>query len=139
MYSHRFRICETTTGAPVNPRDLAIAALAGHIRRITIDPTGRITNLGRRQRLFTGAAREAILLMGPQCTYPGCNRTIGLHIDHLQEWARNNGTTDITNGGPTCPQHNNAKHTNTTTVTRDETGWHHHRTDGTEIAPRWSG
>ena len=37
-----------------------------------------------------------------------------------------------------CGPHNRAKHTAkfTVTVTGNHTGWHHHRPDGTEIAPR---
>ena len=35
-----------------------------------------------------------------------------------------------------CPRCNRAKHASQITVRRDQTGWHYHRRDGTEIAPR---
>ena len=135
--SERFRLCETVSGAPVSNRDLAIAALLGHIRRVVVDSAGRVIDLGRRQRLFTGAAREAVLLAGNSCTWPGCDEhSYNLHIDHMSAWAQLKGSTSPHNGAPMCAKHNHAKHHSKITVKRDETGWHHYRPDGTEIAPR---
>ncbi|MEO7398825.1 MAG: DUF222 domain-containing protein [Ilumatobacteraceae bacterium] len=134
--SPRMRLCETVSGAPVDPHDLAIAALIGHIRRVVVDSTGRVIDLGRRRRLFTGATREAVLLNGDHCSWPGCETTTGIHIDHLTPWAALHGATNPLNGAPTCPHHNRDKHDHHITVTRNHTGWHHHRPNGTEIAPR---
>ncbi len=131
------RLCETASGAPVDPHDLLIAALIGNIQRIVVDPAGRAIHLGRKRRLFTGAAREAVLLTADRCTHPGCGlRHPNIHIDHLDGWATKCGNTDPFNAGPACPGHNNDKHTHGYTVYRDQTGWHHIRPDGTEIAPR---
>ena len=135
--SERFRLCETVSGAPVSNRDLAIAALLGHIRRVVVDSTGRVIDLGRRSRLFTGAAREAVLLAGNNCYWPGCDEhSYNLHIDHMSAWSQLHGSTSPHNGAPMCAKHNHAKEHGRITVKRDETGWHHHRPDGTEIAPR---
>ena len=135
--SQRFRLCETATGAPASSRDLAIAALIGQIRRVVVDTAGRVIDLGRRRRLFTGAAREAVLLAGSQCCGPGCdNRSFNIHIDHLSAWAALNGATSPTNAGPMCAKHNQAKEQSRIRVKRDETGWHHYRPDNTEITPR---
>ena len=47
------------------------------------------------------------------------------------------GHTDQDNAGPNCGWCNRTKHQLNLTVTRDHTGWHYHRPDGTEITPRW--
>jgi len=134
--SERMRLCETDSGAPVDLYDLAVAALIGQVQRIVSDPNGRPIHLGRRSRLFVGAAREAVLLMGDRCTQPGCHiRGRPVQIDHTTPWAMH-GHTNANNGGPACGHHNRYKHNQRVTVMRDETGWHHYRPDGTEIAPR---
>lgn len=128
---------ETADGAPVDPRDLVVAALVGQVRRVLVDTVGRVIDLGRRSRLFTGAAREAVLLAGNRCTHPGCEcRGAPIQIDHLLPWARDRGPTNPANGGSPCAHHNRAKHTADLRVMLDRTGWHTYRSDGTEIAPR---
>ena len=103
----RFRLCETAPGAPVDPRDLVVAALIGQVRRVVVDSAGRVINLGRRSRLFVGAAREAVLLSGDRCCWPGCDTRAGrIQIDHLSGWATLGGATNPHNGGPECPAHN---------------------------------
>ena len=135
--SERSRFCETASGAPIDPHDLVVAALIGQVRRVVVDSAGRVIDLGRRSRLFTGAAREAVLLSGDRCCWPGCDlRTGNIQIDHLSPWAARWGPTNPFNGGPECPAHNRGKHHGRITVMRDALGWHHFRPDGTEIAPR---
>ena len=135
--SWREHLCETSDGTPVNPKDLLTAALLGKVRRVIIDSAGRVIDLGRKSRVFTGAAREAVLLSGDRCSWPGCEmRIAGIQIDHLQPWARARGDTHPCNGGPNCGHHNRAKHNQSISVIRDRTGWHYYRPDGTEIAPR---
>ena len=132
----RLRLCETNAGTPVDPVDLAIAALFGRITHIVSDPIGRPIKLGRRSRLFTGAAREAILLMNDRCTRHGCHVSGGeIQLDHTHPWIIG-GLSDPENAGPMCGPHNRHKHTQRITSKLDETGWHHYRPDGTEIAPR---
>ena len=82
--SERLWMCHTASGVPVDPPDLVIAALIGNIRNVVTDSTGRVIDLGRKQRLFTGAVREAVLLSGNRCCWPGCEQTGPfLQIDHL--------------------------------------------------------
>ena len=134
--SERLRLCQTVNGAPLSNRELLIAALTGQIRRVIIDSAGRVIDLGRRQRLFTGAAREAVKLFGDRCCWPGCEHNLAnIHLDHLEAFATN-GTTNPKNGAVMCPAHNQAKQHHRIRVKRDQTGWHHYRPDGTEIAPR---
>ena len=126
------RRCETTTGVAVSRRDAVIASFLGHVRRVVIDSSGRVTDLGRRRR-FTGGAREAVLLDGRRCLWPGCGRASSRNqIDHTHEHARG-GLTTPSNGGPACGRHNRLK-SQGYVAHRDAAGtWHVHRPDGTEL------
>jgi Domain of unknown function (DUF222) len=124
--------CETITGVPISTRDAVIASFVGHVRRVVIDSSGRVIDLGRRRR-FTGAARDAVLLDGRRCMWPGCGRASSRNqIDHTHEHARG-GLTTPHNGGPACGRHNRLK-SQGYTAHRDAHGtWHVHRPDGTEL------
>ena len=67
--------------------------------------------MGRKRRLFKGAARVAAKLMACHCGHPGC--TISAHfaeVDHLDEWGRDGGSTDVVNSNIKCKGHNPLKH-----------------------------
>jgi hypothetical protein len=112
------------------------AALIGHIRRVVFDTAGVVIDLGRRKRLFTGGARDAVFLADRWCIWPGCDLRSGrCQTDHTQPWATSNGPTSPNNGGPACARHNRWKQHGYRTQ-RDPTGnWHTYRPDGTEIGP----
>ncbi|MCU1395046.1 MAG: hypothetical protein JWM34_3474 [Ilumatobacteraceae bacterium] len=135
--SERVRYCQTAGGHQVDPKALAAAALIGKVQRLVSDPRGLTINLGRSSRLFRGSARDAVLLAGDRCCWPGCGLRAGqIQVDHMDPWVALFGNTDPTNGAPMCGKHNRGKHSSGVTTTCDETGWHHFRADGTEIAPR---
>ncbi|MBI4936147.1 MAG: DUF222 domain-containing protein [Actinobacteria bacterium] len=127
------RRCEDAKGRVVDPRAVVAASLVGQVRRLVIAADGVVLNMGRRQRLFTGQLREAVLLSARRCTVIGC--TVPGHrcqADHLVPAARG-GPTDVANGGPACRFHNPFKNNGTRTI-RDAKGrWHTYRPDGTEI------
>jgi hypothetical protein len=126
--------CRTAAGVAVDPRDVIVAALAGHVRRIVVDSTGVIVNMGRRQRLFTGAVRDAILALQPWCMWTGC-RARSRQVDHLLPWARG-GLTDAANAGGVCGHHNRWRTRGYRTCRGPDGEWHHYRPDGTEIGWR---
>ncbi len=137
--STRRRLCVASDGTPLDPVDAVAAAFAGHVRRIVIDGAGRIVDVGRRRRLFTGAAREAALLQavldgtGGRCLWPGCGRRRRCQIDHLHEW-RHDGATDLFNAALLCGRHNRFKSIGYSIVPRRRTArWHMYRPDGTEF------
>ena len=66
---------ETDSGIVVPPEHLLQAALHGQVRRVIVDTDGVVLDMGRRRRLFNGAARVAAKLMASHCGHPGC--TIG--------------------------------------------------------------
>jgi hypothetical protein len=68
-----------------------------------------VIDMGRRQRLFTGAAREAAMLLVLRCDHPGCELPADwCDVDLAVVWATG-GTTDQTNSGIECNTHNTTK------------------------------
>lgn len=127
------RRCETSSGHQLDPADMLAAALCGHVRRVVLDSTGVVIDLGRRSRLFTGGARDAVLLGDRWCMWPGCDLRSGrCQTDHSTPWVKGGPTTSH-NGGPACGRHNRWKQRGYTAL-RDEQGrWHIYRPDGSEI------
>jgi hypothetical protein len=129
----RQRRCETAGGIPVPPGDVIAAMIWGQVRRVVVDSAGVVINMGRRRRLFTGNAKQAVLLQSSRCVVAGCAAPIRrCQADHLTEW-HHHGLTDGANGAPMCGRHNRLKN-HGYRVHRDHDGfWHTHRPDGTEI------
>ena len=127
------RGCETTSGIPVTPDDAVRAALAGYVPRVVLDSAGVVIDLGRRRRLFTGAAADAVRLAATRCGFQGCDIEVSLcEIDHLIDWVRHSPTAPR-NGAPLCRTHNQAK-TRSFRVERDDNGrLHTHRPDTTNL------
>jgi hypothetical protein len=130
----RRRRSETTSGVMLPPAEVLLAMMWGRIRKVMLDPAGVVIDLGRKQRLFTGGARDAVLLQALRCLWPGCSMPAGrCQADHLIAWS-DLGTTEPGNGGPLCGWHNRHK-SRGYRVWRDAEGyWHTYRPDGTEIA-----
>ncbi|MEO6653130.1 MAG: DUF222 domain-containing protein [Ilumatobacteraceae bacterium] len=130
------RRCETSTGIQVHPHDVLRAALTGHVRRVVVDSAGVVIDLGRRQRLFTGPARDAAKLLIRHCEHPGCDLPVEwCDVDHATEWA-DGGPTDQHNAGPECRRHNLAKTRQRWRKQRAVNGRNYTiRPDGTVILP----
>ncbi len=130
------RRCETSAGTPVHPDDVLAATIHGHIRRVVLDGAGVVTNMGRRRRLFTGAAREAAQLSARRCSRRGCTVPAEVcDIDHVHDHAKG-GATDTINGDPECGGHNREKNRGYTTIRDPRTGRVvHYRPDGTPMKP----
>ncbi|HEY7626381.1 MAG TPA: DUF222 domain-containing protein [Ilumatobacteraceae bacterium] len=129
------RRCETIDGHQLDPTDVLAAALVGRVRRVVLDSAGVVVDLGRKRRVFTGSARDAVLLGDRWCTWPGCGLRSGrCQIDHSRPWSHD-GETRPDNGGADCGHHNRWKQRGYRTW-RDSNGrWHVVRPDGTEIGP----
>jgi len=126
--------CETSHGAPLDPLDVLVAAALGHVRRVVLDSAGVVVDLGRKQRLFTGALREVLLALERHCFWSGCHHP-PRQVDHVLPFA-NAGPTDARNAGPACGHHNRWR-TRGYRTWRDPDGhWHHQRPDGTELGWR---
>ena len=127
------RRCETDSGINLLPDDVVRASLQGHVRRVVMNSAGVVIEMGRKQRLFTGAAREAAKLMATSCDHPGCGVAATFaQVDHVTEWS-DQGTTDPENSSIACQRHNPTKHTHYR-VKRTGRGYViYHRRDGTPM------
>jgi hypothetical protein len=129
----RERRCETIDGTPLSREAVLAAMLIGRLRGYITDPRGVVVHLGRKRRLFTGGARDAVKLQDPRCTQPGCDLTGGhLQVDHAVPWDAG-GTTDPENGDMDCGHHNRFKTRGYRTVRRDDGSWDIYRPDGSRI------
>lgn len=128
------RSCHTVDGVWVNPAEVVARALTDHVRRVVFDSAGTVVELGRRRRLFTGAAREASLFQALRCYWKGCWVAASkCQVDHVTAW-RDDGRSDPGNGAPACGHHNRAKEQGFH-AWRDASGeWRLRRPDGTEVA-----
>jgi hypothetical protein len=115
--------CETDSGVVIDAYDMLVAAAMGHVRRVVLDSAGVVVDMGRKQRLFTGPLREAVLFGSRRCTWAGCNvRGSVCQADHVLPWS-NAGPTSASNGGPECGHHNRWKSRGyRTTATSTATG-----------------
>jgi len=77
-----------------------------------------------------------VKLMARRCTHPGCTvPATAAEIDHIAEWAADDGPTDAANGDSRCGSHNRLKHTGYRTK-RDRKGRVvTFRPDGTPMVP----
>ncbi len=132
--------CSTMDGRPVEATAAVAHALVGHVRRVVVGADGVVVDMGRRRRLFTGAAALAVKLGSTTCYWPGCHTPVTrCHCDHLRPWSTRadgsgGGCTCPHDGGPACRRHNHLKE-HGYRVHRDVTGTIHvHRPDGTEIS-----
>jgi hypothetical protein len=126
-------VCRTDTGRRLHPDDVVNAALWANIRRVVYDTAGVVIDLGRRSRLFTGAAREAVMLLTDKCVWIGCDQPVEwCQADHSLSWSAH-GATVPRNGQPMCGCHNRLKERGYH-VYRDNNGnWHTIHPDGHEI------
>ncbi len=128
--------CQTFDGDPIALRDVVAAALADKIRIVLRNADGTVTAMSSKQRLFTGALRDAVLLTATACTHPGCTVAASrCQIDHTLPHSQG-GPTSTDNGNPGCGHHNRFRHTAGIKVIRLPDGTiATHRRDGTQIAP----
>lgn len=128
--------CDTADGVVIDPYDMLVAAALGQVRRIVFDSAGVVVDVGRKQRLFTGALRDAVMLISHRCIWPGCYRPASqCEADHALPYA-NAGPTAAHNGNPACGHHNRWKSRGYRTWRDPHGRWHHFRPDGTEIGWR---
>jgi hypothetical protein len=131
--TYRTVTSRTDRGHRINPDAIIGVSLWSLIRRAVTDSKGVVIELGRTQRLFTGFAREAVMLLEPTCIWPGCDQPhTWCHADHLTSWTTR-GPTDPDNGAPLCPRHNYLKEQGFTVYRDDDGRWHITAPDGTDI------
>jgi hypothetical protein len=132
--------CHTDLGERIPTSEALQAALLGYVRRVVVDSHSNVIDLGRRRRLFTGSAREAVELQnmlrgrtGVQCSWPGDRgHPFRQQADHREPAARG-GPTDAANGDLYCGAHNRLKERGFRPVRLPGGGWTILRPDGRPI------
>jgi hypothetical protein len=107
------------------PRDvLDRLACDGELQRILFAPDGEVIDVGRTRRIFTGAARTAVVARDGRCAYPGCSAPpqIG-EVHHVRHWVRDGGHTEPRNGVLLCYHHHEVVHRRGLEVARAPEGW----------------
>ena len=137
LFDPSTRRCATSTGTPVHPDVIMKAMVRGSVRRVMVDANDVVINMGRKQRLFTGKTREAAQLLATRCGHRGCDIPAEFcDVDHIDEWANNNGQTNQNNALPLCGSHDRWKHHKRLRGKRDIHGRIHLiKPDGTIIKP----
>jgi hypothetical protein len=102
-----------------------LACEAGIIPAVLGGPS-QVLDLGRRQRFFTPAQRQALATRDGGCTFPGCTMPPQwCEAHHLVHWI-DGGRTDLANGALLCGRHHTVVHHRamTATVTDTTLTWH---------------
>jgi len=107
------RICQLADGTVVTPGQVMSLfpdwPVDIDVERAVFAAPSRITDLGRRRRLFVGGARRAVQLAHLECTHDMCDEPYeNCETDHIQPWA-SGGPTDQANGRLRCPRHHDGR------------------------------
>jgi len=95
-------VAVTEDGLMTVPADVAERRLceAGTVVA-TVDSCGNPLDVGREARLFTSRQRIGLALRDGGCRWSGCDRPASYcEAHHIDEWARDQGRTDIDRGMP---------------------------------------
>ena len=101
-----------------------------------MDSRGVVIDYGTKQRLFTGLAKQAALVLNRTCEAPGCTLPAAWsQVDHSTEWYEGGGG-DQSHRTIGCGRHNRVKHRERRRVRRDRRGRAYTlRPDGTIMLP----
>ncbi len=78
-----------------------------------------VVDVGRKQRLFTARQRIALAVRDGGCLWPDCDRPPSwAEAHHINQWARDNGRTDLADGILLCRHHHLTLHDGRWQVTR---------------------
>ena len=106
-------------GTPGPVSELTAALCECELTRIVIDANGEPVDLGRTERLFTGAHRWAVIARDRECAWPDCDaHARWCHVQHRQWWERDLGATSVENGVLLCNFHHHEVHRRDLAITR---------------------
>jgi hypothetical protein len=104
------RMCELAQGAVVTPGELVPWLADGWVERVVFDGPSRVTDVGVRRRIFTGATRRAVEVRDRECFHEYCDVPAERgEIDHIIPYAAG-GPTVETNGRAACRFHHRRRH-----------------------------
>jgi hypothetical protein len=106
-------------GTPVPASELAAAMCDCEITRIVLDADSVPLDVGRAQRVFTGAQRRAVIARDRECGWPDCHAPARwCDVHHIAWWERDTGPTSVENGVLLCNFHHHEVHRQDLTITR---------------------
>ena len=86
---------------------------------VKFDSDGQVVNVGRAQRLFTERQRVGLAVRDGGCRFPGCDRPPSwCEAHHINQWARDHGSTDLADGVLLCRRHHLLVHNNAWQIRR---------------------
>jgi hypothetical protein len=92
--------------APVSQETIDRLICTNGAVELSFDPDGQPLNLGREERLFTQAQRLALAARDGGCIWGDCSKPSSqTEAHHLEQWAKDHGSTDIRLGVLLCPPH----------------------------------
>ena len=98
-------------GPLVPPADLGRLICGSKIGRMIITAHGEPLDVGRTQRLFTGARRRAVEARDQHCAWPDCSTPARYtEVHHLDWWDTDHGHTDTQRGILVCSYHHHELH-----------------------------
>jgi len=93
------------SGHQITAHEARLLACDADILPIVCNGTGQPLDLGRQQRLFTAALRQALAVRDQGCTFPGCDRPPrDCDAHHIVPWW-DHGDTALHNGALLCRFH----------------------------------
>ncbi len=111
------------TQAPISKQKLSEYLCGGGTISVTIDSHGEAIDVGREQRLFTVRQRVALGVRDGGCRFPGCEKPPSwCEAHHVEQWARDHGSTDVRNGILLCRYHHMLVHNRGWAIIRDGGG-----------------
>ncbi|GAA2723114.1 HNH endonuclease signature motif containing protein [Cellulomonas aerilata] len=111
-------------GTPVPRILLDRLACDGELNRVIFGPQSEILDVGRAERTFTRARRNAIIARDRHCRFPGCSAPPTLsECHHVEHWARDHGSTSVDNGILLCWHHHGHVHARGIEIHRQGARW----------------
>jgi hypothetical protein len=111
---HPGEVCHVVGGGPVAPSEVEELIAAGAFVKAVLHDGKQVTHVAHLGRHPTAEIRTALGLGPPpdfdglHCSEDGCERRLGLQIDHLDPVAHG-GPTSLENLDPKCWLHHDAK------------------------------
>ncbi len=122
-------------GTPIPRVLLDRLACDSELSRYIFGPTSQVLDVGRAERTFTNARRDAIIARDRHCQYPGCTAPPGIsECHHVKHWARDGGSTSVANGILLCSYHHDVVHRRRIEIHRRRIRWVFTDASGQEIS-----